>query len=288
MSSERVRAQIKRILPPIAVDAGRRVLRRARGDEWVYLSDGWPDSSAGTAWNDASVISTQRRAWPLFLESVQAPGILGGSPEGRDGLVANVDRQNTILVFAYVLALTAVGKSRISLLDWGGGLGQYSVLAKALVPDVAVDYHCRDLPLANAAGRQLIPDGQFHDTDEDALRRPYDLVVASSSLQYSRDWKSTLRDLARVANRRLLVTRQPFVQRASSFVVLQRPWRHGYHTEYPAWFLNRTEFLDFAHSSALRLRREFLIAEKPWVPRAPEQAQYLAFLFDAEGHTRDG
>ena len=79
------------------------------------------------------------------------------------------------------------------------------------------------------------------------------------------------------------MTRQPFVAAGPSFVVVQRPSRHGYLTEYPGWFLNRDEFLAEARGLGLELTREFLIAERPIVPDAPVQADYRGFLFAVPG-----
>ncbi len=83
----------------------------------------------------------------------------------------------------------------------------------------------------------------------------------------------------RQTDRYLYVTRQPFVETAGSFVVVQRPYRYGYMTEYPGWFLNRGEFLAETRALGLTLVREFLVAERPMVPGAPEQAEYRGFLF---------
>jgi putative methyltransferase (TIGR04325 family) len=181
--------------------------------------------------------------------------------------------------FGYVLARVAHGQGRLSMLDWGGGIGHYCIYARALLPEAELEYHCRDLSLLTTGGRQVLPDATFYDTDETALARTYDLVLASASLHYSRDWRGTLARLASVTDHYLYVTRQPFVQRVPSFVVVQRPYRHGYQTEYPGWFLNRHEFLEEAHALGLQLTREFLIAERPIVPDAPEQADYRGFLF---------
>ncbi len=190
------------------------------------------------------------------------------------------------MAFAYVLSLASRGRNRLSFLDWGGGLGQYAVLARSLVPSLDIEYHCRDLPLAADRGRELLPNDSFYDSDEEALARKYDLVMASGSLQYVREWREKLRRLAAATEGYLYVTRQPFALRAPSFVVLQRPHRHGYMTEYAGWFLNRADFLDAASSVGLRLRREFLIAERPWVPRAPERTEYRGFLFEPVARTQ--
>src|SRR5262249_44788363 len=150
--------------------------------------------------------------------------------------------QSLIVAFAYVLARAAHGRDRISLLDWGGGIGHYYAIARAVLPEIELDYHCRDLPLLAARGRALLPQARFHD-DDSCLERRYDLVVASSSLQYGEDWRGTLAGLARATSDFLYVTRVPLAVQVPSFVVIQRAQRHGYGTEYLGWVLNRDELL---------------------------------------------
>lgn len=189
------------------------------------------------------------------------------------------------MCFAYALALAAAGRSKLSLLDWGGGVGHYGAISRVLLPRVDVEYHCRDLPLFCRAGRDLFPQGTFHEREEECLARRYDLVLASSSLQYSQDWQRVAGRLARASGSYLLITRLPVVERVPSFVVVQRPRDLGYPTEYLGWFLNRGEMIRAVEAEGVALVREFLIAEWPWVYRAPEQGDYRGFLFrrDASG-----
>ena len=37
-------------------------------------------------------------------------------------------RHNTYVSFGYVAALAAAGRNEMSMLDWGGGIGEYAVL----------------------------------------------------------------------------------------------------------------------------------------------------------------
>jgi putative methyltransferase (TIGR04325 family) len=186
-------------------------------------------------------------------------------------------RHNLVMTFGYALARAAGGESAVSLLDWGGGIGHYAIYAQELLPGVAVEYHSRELPLASAKGRELVPHGTFHESDASALSRTYDLVFASGSLQYSEDWRATFRGLGEATGRLLLVTRL-LVTESSSFVAVQRP-RGYYDTEYPCWVLSRREFLD---ASALVLEREVLAEGPLRVPGAPEAAMSRGFLFRAK------
>ena len=302
----RLRWVAGQLLPPIVAEPLRRARHRRLGaavagsaslvsetrsvaevaltpPEWEYLPGGWPPDGVLAGWDVESVASTELARWPAFVRSGQGTNPLDLSPEAAGPTdvptAGSYATHNTAMSFAYVLALTSRKRERLSVLDWGGGLGQYAVWARALLPEVDLDYHCRDLPRLTAAGRRVLPDAMFHDDDASVLGRTYDLVLASSSLQYARDWRGTLAGLARAAAGYLFVTRMPFVRLAPSFVVVQRPHVHGYRTEYPGWFLNRDEFLAEARSLGLELRREFLVDERPLVEGAPEQADYRGFLF---------
>jgi putative methyltransferase (TIGR04325 family) len=272
------------LLPPILGEPIRRawIRRRSGLPEWEYLPDGWPQEDVTRpGWAAESIVSTQLARWAHFIRGVEGTTPFGRSTEAASPAEQDYAVHNTVMSFGYVLARAAHGRSRLSMLDWGGGIGHYYVYASALLADVELDYHCRDLPRFAAAGRSVLPQATFHDVDETALARTYDLVFASSSLHYSKDWRGTLANLASVTDHFLYVTRQPFVETAPSFVVVQRPHRYGYMTEYPGWFLNRSEFLAEADTLGLRLLREFLIEERPVVPGAPEQADYRGFLFGA-------
>jgi putative methyltransferase (TIGR04325 family) len=235
-------------------------------------------------WNSQAVAEAQRRKWAEYVASISGTGPLGVSHEGKPS-EPDTSAHNTLLSYGYSLARAAHQKQRLALLDWGGGVGHYLPLSRVLVPDVAIDYHCRDLPELCRVGRELQPGAVFHETAESALARGYDFVVASSSLQYSEDWQTTAAQLARVTQGFLFVTRTPIVHAAASFVVVQRPWRHGYDTEYPGWFLNRQELVDHLVACGLGLVREFLIQERPRVREAPEQCEYRGFLFQPKPRT---
>ncbi len=274
------------LLPPVVTSAYRHIWRRSREEappDWEYLPGGWPEPSiASPGWNSESVAETQLERWPAFVRSLATSTPFGLSNESAGGS-PDYGVHNTVMSFGYVLARAAQGRKRLSMLDWGGGIGHYCVYAKALLPDLQLDYHCRDLPNLVAGGRTVLPEATFYVDEDEALAMRYDLVVASSSLHYSRDWRPLLARLATATSGYLYVTRQPFVKHADSFVVVQRPHRFGYQTEYPGWFLNRDEFLGAAGESGLNLEREFLIWEIPSVPNAPEAAHYGGFLFSPTG-----
>jgi len=282
-------------LPPIIIEGGRYLLKgsgRLRRSEhkeipeWEYMPAGWrSEDPCIKGWNVESILETQKANWPEFLRSMQGYGPLEAA--NRLGLACETSAlpnndyaaHNTMMAYAYVLARASWKRDRISLLDWGGGIGHYYIISKALLPEIEIDYHCKDLPLLCRGGREFLPEAKFHENEEECFARTYDLVLASSSLHYSEDWKSVAQRLAVSTRSYLYITRFPIVHRLPSFVAVQRPYRYGYQTEYLCWFLNRQEFLTHMGTLEMDLVREFLIQERPHVHKAPEQGEYRGYLF---------
>lgn len=263
---------------------GRRLRLVERRLEWEYVPDGWrirDDRLKG--WNVESVVETQRARWPEFVRLVNGPGPLPVRLWVADLSRPSLEANTMLMAYGYALALAARKKDRISVLDWGGGLGHYKLLGHALLRDVEIEYHCRDLPLVCQAGRELQPSATFHENDDNCFARDYELVLASGALQYTEDWKDVLRRLADASCGYLYVAGLPIVHRAASFTVVQRPYRYGYATEYVSWVFNRQEFLADVGALGMTLMREVLLGGGPHIRRAPEQCEARGFLFVRAG-----
>jgi putative methyltransferase (TIGR04325 family) len=247
--------------------------------EWEMVPDTNAAWTAHAGWAHESIIATQLKKWPAFLQSVEGTRPLGQSHEAAADAPADYATHNTIMTFGYALARAAGDRHQISILDWGGGLGHYYVYARALMPALPLHYVVKDLPGLCAAGSSLLPNVKFVSDDGEALARSYDFVFASSSVHYTRDHYGLIDRLCASAGEWLMLTRMPFVERNDDFLVVQRPYLYGYITEYPGWFTNRTRMLDFISARGFDLERQFLVAELPNVPNAPEQAHYYGFLF---------
>jgi putative methyltransferase (TIGR04325 family) len=245
--------------------------------EWEYVADGWEHPARG--WAVDSVARGYREKWADYVAAIAPPNPLGVHHETARVTSGDVAAHNMLVSFAYVVAL-AVGEERGSVLDWGGGLGHYHELARSAVPGLELEYHVKETPATCAAGREVSPDVAFHE-DDSCLDRTYDLVVASSSLQYAPDWQALLGGLAGATERYLYVARVPVCMQAESFVVIQRPYVHGYETEYLGWVLNRGELLERAAATGLVLTREFLLDARFSAVGAPEDpVDHRSFLFN--------
>jgi len=265
--------RLRRLVPPLLAEP---VARSFSG--WRCLGPRWP-SQYESGWHDASVADAQARHWSFLVDATAGTGPLGVSHFPWRTTVDEPADQNIVASFGYVLALTALAAGdSISLLDWGGGLGHYRLYARALLPNVRVEYHCLDLPGIVATGRTLHREAHFHTSEGDLGARAFDLVVCSSALHYAADWPATLALLAKTTRRFLYVARLQTVERSPSFVVEQAPDPRAYRRPYASWVINRSEFLDRATACGLRLERQFVYDERWFVRGAPEQARSWGFL----------
>ncbi len=203
------------VTPPIVADAARRVRRGRRGAElpaWEVAPEGWAAATALPGWDVDGVVTAARARLPEFRAALTGSHVLGMGTEAAFRVTtASVGAQQEALVLAYALLRASRTRDHVSVLDWGGGLGFSGLLARSILPDdVALDYHCREHSKLVAAGRGAVPEVQFCD-DDGCFDRTYDLVVASSSLQYAEDWQAVLARFARVATGSVLLTRVPVV-----------------------------------------------------------------------------
>jgi len=260
-------------MPSFVVNAAEYI-----GSEMEYLPQGWDVNRGIKGWNEQSVADAQEKHWPTLVHNLQGSGPLGVSHlpwrKGRE----DRDTHNVMMSYGYVLARVAGNRQRLSMLDWGGGAGHYCLYNKVLLPEVAIEYHCYDVPSLCQLGRQLVPEARYHDDEKDLLGNRFDLVVSSSSLHYFEHWRAVIRSLAAMTGEFLYVARLQTVSRAGSFVVLHSPLRDGY-TQFLSWCLNREEFITCVESLGLELMREFVFTEKWRIRGAPERAETRGFLF---------
>lgn len=165
-------------------------------------------------------------------------------------------------------------KSSMSILDWGGGIGSFLRYSQAIRPDLAIDYHCKEVPAVAEYGRTLLPEAHFH-VDDSCLDSRYDFAVAQGSISSSQDWSTLFVRLARCSDYFYLYL--PITQ-AASHVVLQR----AHQTEFLKWILNEAEFMTVAASCSLSLVRSFKFDTITHVLNSPGPHEPRGYLF---GHS---
>jgi putative methyltransferase (TIGR04325 family) len=249
--------------------------------EWEFAPDGWEREAPG-GWDAVAVAEAYRAKWPEFLRTIDGPGPLGVSHETPTGAAMRRDdpiAQNMNLAFAHALTTAASGAGGLSVLDWGGATGQLYELARRLTP-LELEWHIRELAAVCAVGAEIEPDVSFHDSD-DCLERGYDLVLASNSIQYTRDWRGLLGSLAGAARPWLLLHRVPAVETVPTYTALQRAQAYGYETEYVGWIFHRGELVQAAEELGFELVREYALVDPIAVAGAPENPKHIGLLLRA-------
>lgn len=229
--------------------------------EWAVQPEGWRAEPGVDGWSDEIV--NQFRLHRLLDVMARTAG---AAP-----LDSAAWRYCIIHDFAHAVARAAQNHTPVSVLDWGGGLGDYRLYLRALWPELALDYHVRDLAAVCDYGRAAMADVTFHDDDSSAFARDYDVVFAASALQYAADWQGALGRLVRAARQFVMLTRVPMVAHHPSFVVRQRPQLYGGASSYQSWVFNQQKLLNAIGALPVALVRETLVDERASVPDAPEQ-----------------
>ena len=280
---------LKLFIPPIVINGARTVQNLFKKPDLYsigfhsleYTPDGWQTKLKNTqnkGWNVNSVIDTEKAKWDIFCQNLKGSGPLGFSHEHTDPFVIrNPNFHNVHISYAYVLALAAHKKDSISVLDWGGALGHYYLVGKAVLPNLDIDFHVKEVPLMAKAGEQLNPEVHWYD-DETCLEREYDLVMMTGSIPYMEDWADVLHRIARSIKKYLFVSRLPVVQNSPSFVAIQRL----YNSQMLHQLINQTEFLETVKETGLSLVREFVVGDRPYIKGAPEQCEVRGWLFKKE------
>jgi putative methyltransferase (TIGR04325 family) len=156
-----------------------------------------------------------------------------------------------------VAALALAQSPRLTVLDFGGGLGlTYASLLKAIGDPHGLEYHVVENPEVCAAGRREFEDDRrifFHDSIPDL--RGVDIVHAQSSIQYVEDWKGVMRRLLGYGARTIVLTDVP----AGEFPTYASAQNY-YGSRIPCWFFNAEEFSSTAEAGDYRvaLRTRFL------------------------------
>jgi putative methyltransferase (TIGR04325 family) len=273
---------IRLLTPPIVLKTLAYFTSTSAPDHVLeYAPDAWDrkvdSNSEPSGWDADNVAETERAKWNSFCHNLEGTGPLGFAHEHPDLTVTrHVPFHNVHMTYAYVLALTARQKDSISVLDYGGALGHYYQIARAVLPDVKIDFHCKEVPGLAALGQQLNPEVHWH-VDDTCLDRSYDLVMMNGSLQYMQDWQATIGRVSAAATEIFFLTRVPVVEHSPSFPARQRI----YDTEMIHLQFNQDELLRVAANAGLKLLREVVVGDRPYIHHAPEQCELRGWIFKA-------
>jgi len=269
---------IRTWIGPGWIRLAQRILWPVYRPRLVFAPQGWDTpvrQGLSDGWNSKDLVAERERGWNKIAQACASTGPLGFSYEDPDSReTRNVEYHNIHMIFAYALALAVHKKDDISVLDWGGGLGHYYLLAKAFIPDVHLDYSCVEVPAVVEVGKKLNPVVRWY-SDERYASKTYDFVMVNASLQYVKDWHGFIKRICATVNDYFLLMRIPVVEHVPGFVAVQN--ESG--TQMLHQQFNSVELLGWVEKTGLKLMREFVIGDRPFIKNAPEQCEMRGWLF---------
>jgi putative methyltransferase (TIGR04325 family) len=266
-------AELLKLFAPPFVSA---LAARLRPAERVYFGPKWP-VPAPQGWNDRSAEQVMRGNWPVVTSKIDGTEPLSMLPYNSDQ--ADLTAHNMFMTFLYVLARAAHHKHDLSVLDWGGAVGHYALVARRLLPEVTFDYVVKEQPTNCQLASELNPSVKFVSSDDECFSRTYDVVIASSSVHYVEDWKAVVARLAEAAHSWLFINGLPAVRRVPSYVVVQRLRTSGFQGEFYSNVVNRDEFVSEVTRHRFTLVRELMSWGAVPYRGAPEDTTGTGFLF---------
>ena len=120
------------------------------------------ENPAIKGWDVESVLNAYKANWPIFLKNLEGALPIEISPESDSTQRSNLIFHNMLMTYGYVLAYCSRHKSRFSMLDWGGGIGHYYLISQKLLPELNIEYHCKDFPRFAEYGKTLFPEARFY------------------------------------------------------------------------------------------------------------------------------
>lgn len=154
-------------------------------------------------------------------------------------------------VLPVVAALVGHGRDRLSILDFGGGMGTgYLALMADMAEVNKVDFHVVEMASVCQAGRELFAGGpapHFHETlpEQPATM---DIVHCGSVLQYINDWRGLLSRLAQFRPSHMVLS-DLMAGDIDTFATVQ----NYYGDTIPHWFWNVNDVIDTVHALGYRL-----------------------------------
>jgi hypothetical protein len=260
----RERAELHRRFPALAA-AEYASLRfhspppRPPGRPWRFVGRRWPDKAVNTLLGDSAI-----SAATILYFNLEASG--GGKADDLLG---------------QIIARVAQGRSRISVLDWLGGMGHGHLIAKHAAPDMTFDWHVFEAPAYCDIGQILNPAVRFHESSAPMERQHYDLVWVRGTLGLDPDWRQALVRLSQ-ATKHVLLLAPVMVHQTRSFVVANHPpeWRDG--AGLNTWIFGEQDLLEAAASTGLRNMGEVPGPPIEEFPEVPGQAMAKIMVWARE------
>ena len=154
----------------------------------------------------------------------------------------------------------------VRILDFGGGLGVNYINIRAVLPRSVTAYDIVDTPPNRQRWQRLFGHHANCGYHIEIPPRQYDVVLASSTLQYIHEWRGALASLARVGAHWIVLPRLPVTTGRTFAAIQDVKFNSGPHIGKSAgrvrhWFFNRDAILELMRTHGFQMAHEHFIAD---------------------------
>jgi putative methyltransferase (TIGR04325 family) len=236
----RMRRLLKELLPPAVVSSIRQIVgRRIAPIRFTGSYATWEEAEKISAGYAAPEILAKTRAALLKVKA-------GEAAFERDSVTFS-KMQYEFPLLAGLLRAGAASHSRLSVLDFGGGLGSgYFQCRKFLSVINDLRWSIVDQPAQVACGKAEFANTQlrFYRTIDECLETEEpNVLLLSSIIQYLREPYAFLQKTLRREIPFIIVERTAFSRSGRDRLTVQHVPAWIYSASYPAWFLSEPAFL---------------------------------------------
>jgi putative methyltransferase (TIGR04325 family) len=162
------------------------------------------------------------------------------------------------VVLPPVAAMILNQKSKIDILDFGGGLGIGYMTLKESISYISkkINYTILELPNICKQGNDL-HNGEVNFVDTFQNLNEFDLVHSSSAIQYIEEWKNLVKRFCSFKAEHILMS-DVFAGNFNTFVTLQ----NYYSNKIPHWFFNIEEFIETFKQNGYSLTMRTYVSAK--------------------------
>ncbi len=245
---------IKEIMPPFILNYLSRLLKSKYG--WHGEYDSWKNALDDSAGYDSENILAKVRASALKVKNGEA------AYERDSVLFFKPDYSVPVLA---TLMLSLAKSNRISVLDFGGSLGNAYFQTKTFLDElkdvtwsVVEQAHFVDIGNSEFKNDRL---KFYHSISECASKEKPNVLLLSSVLQYLEKPYEMLDEMLELNFDFILIDRTPISLVNRNVIKLQKVPPSIYKASYPCWFLNELDLIDKFAERRYKLVEEFETSE---------------------------